>query len=320
MNILITGGAGFIGSHLVGRLLNHYSGPKNENLKITIYDNLSLGKKEFVKNHLSNPNIKLVEEDLLNFQKINNVMKGVDLVCHLAANSDIANDQHTDTDLKNGTLATYNVLEAMRLNNVKEIIFASSSAIYGEAKTKPTPESYGPLLPISFYGASKLACEGLLKAFSHNFGLKVWVYRFANIVGANSTHGAIHDFIFRLKENPKILKVLGNGTQKKSYLHVDDCIDGMIFGYEKSKDDFQHFNLASDGITEVKYIAETVVKKMSRFSNNLATLEYGSENRGWKSDVPYTHLDSSKLGILGWQAKLASNSAIEKAVEDILNV
>ena len=194
MKILVTGGAGFIGNYMVSRLLK-------EGHDVIAYDNLILGKKEFLNKHLMNEKFRFIEADLLDMPILNKAMSGIELVIHLAANSDISyGAEYTDIDLKNGTMATYNVLEAMRLNSVKKIIFASSSAIYGETGGDfDIPENYGALLPISLYGASKLACEALISAFGHNFGIQAWIYRFANIVGIHGTHGAIVDFIKKLK-------------------------------------------------------------------------------------------------------------------------
>ncbi|MDZ4676437.1 MAG: SDR family NAD(P)-dependent oxidoreductase, partial [Oligoflexia bacterium] len=197
MKVLVTGGAGFIGSHLCLRLLKQGD-------DVIAFDNLSLGQEKFLKPCLDFKNFKFIKQDLLDFEEIKKACKGVERVWHLAANSDIAaGGKTTDVDLKIGTLATYNVLEAMRLQDVRELVFSSTSAIYGEAELRPTPEGYGPLLPISFYGASKLACEALSTAFAHNFKMKVWIYRFANIVGSHTTHGAIHDFIKKLKKDYK---------------------------------------------------------------------------------------------------------------------
>ena len=206
----------------------------------------------------------------------------------------------------------------MRLCGVKQIIFASTSAIYGESTIKPTPENYGPLMPISFYGASKLACEALCSAFSHNFDLKVWIYRFANIVGPHSTHGAIHDFVSRLLKNPKRLEVLGNGTQRKSYLHVSDCIAAMKFGYENCKEDLQIFNLASDGVTTVRFIAEEVVRLIGSQSGFKAELAFGESDRGWKGDVAYTYLTGELFATKGWRARMSSNEAVSRAIEEII--
>ncbi len=311
MKILITGGAGFIGSHLCERFLQ-------EGHEVIAYDNLLLGRKELIKDFLQKPRFRFVEADLLDLDQLKQEMRGCGLVYHMAANSDISQGaQFTDIDLKNGTLATYNVLESMRLLGVKELVMASTSALYGEATIKPTPENYGPLFPVSFYGASKLACEGLVTAFSHNYGIKSWVYRFANIVGPHSTHGAIHDFVLRLIRKPEQLEVLGNGTQRKSYLHVQDCIDGMIYGHRQSQEPFQCFNLASQGVTTVKFIAEAVVEAMRPLTGVRAEIQYGEGDRGWRGDVPYTHLDGALLERLGWQARHQSDEAVRLAISEI---
>ncbi len=312
MKIFITGGAGFIGSHLCEQFLN-------EGHEVTAYDNLILGKRSLLAGFIDHKNFRFIEKDLLNLEALVAAMKGHELVYHLAANSDIAQGALTTAvDLNNGTIATYNTLEAMRLCGVKQIIFASTSAVYGEALVKPTPEDYGPLLPISFYGASKLACEALCSAFSHNFDIKVWVYRFANIVGSHSTHGAIHDFVGRLLKKPEKLDVLGNGTQRKSYLHVSDCIRGMRFGYENCKDDFQVFNLASLGVTQVRFIAEEVARHVSDITKIKAEVAFGEGDRGWKGDVAYTHLTREKFAAKGWTARLSSNEAVTLAIREII--
>ncbi len=313
MKIFITGGAGFIGSHLCERFLN-------EGHEVVAYDNLILGRREFLAPFASNTRFRFVEADLVDLERVKKEMAGADLVMHMAANSDISQGAaRTDVDMRNGTIATYNVLEAMRVTGVKKLIFASTSAIYGEASVKPTPESYGPLFPISFYGASKLACEAMVSAFSHNCEIQAWVYRFANIVGPHSTHGAIHDFVGRLMKNPAKLEVLGNGTQRKSYLHVLDCIDGMLFGYAKSNELFQCLNLASHGVTRVRFIAEEVVNQMEKVSGKKAELQFGESDRGWVGDVPYTFLDGSRLEGLGWRARHDSDNAVRTAIGEIIS-
>lgn len=313
MKIMVTGGAGFIGSHLCEKLLN-------EGHQVVALDNLTLGRRELLKACEQSSSFRFVERDLLDLESVKPEFVGIDLVFHLAANSDISEGtKSTDRDLKMGTIATYNVCEAMRLAQVRQIIFASTSAIYGEATVRPTPEEYGPLLPISFYGASKLACEGLLTAFSHNYDFKVWIYRFANIVGSHSTHGAIYDFVQRLKKDSSQLSVLGNGTQKKSYLHVQDCIAGMQFGYANSKQQLQVFNLASEGYTQVRDIAESVVKNFSKQTQTAPKIVFGTEDRGWKGDVPFTWLDGRRLEALGWKARWDSQQSVAKAVEEVVS-
>lgn len=308
MKVFVTGGAGFIGSHLCRQLIE--SGHE-----ITAYDNLLLGRREFIADLERHHKFKFLQKDLLDDKNLRQALQGADLVYHLAANSDISlGGEKTDLDLKLGVMATYNLLEAMRLEKITNLIFSSTSAIYGEAHTKPTPENYGPLIPISFYGASKLSAEVLIAAFAHNYGIQSWIYRFANIVGSRITHGVLFDFIKRLRQNPQQLSVLGNGTQKKSYLHVSDCIAGMQFGFEKAKSEVNIFNLASEGVTQVSYIAQEVIQQMELN----AKIEYGKEDRGWKGDVPFTWLDGSKLKKLGWSPKYNSNQAVQKAITEIL--
>lgn len=306
MKILVTGGAGCIGSYLCAWLLERGH-------SVTAYDNLSLGKLEYLAPLKKNKKFKFIKKDLLKDKTLDKTVKGHDLVFHLAANSDISlGRKKTDLDLNQNAVATYKVLEAMRKTKVNKIIFASTSAIYGEASLKPTPEQYGPLIPISFYGASKLSAEGLIAAFAHNYGIKSWIYRFANIVGPNLTHGVIYDFVAKLKKSPKTLQVLGNGTQKKSYLHVQDCVEGMWFGFEKAQDEVNLFNLASEGVTQVKVIAEEVLRQLKSSAN----IQYGTEDRGWKGDVPFTWLDGSKLNQLGWKAYRNSDEAVRQAISE----
>lgn len=313
MKVFVTGGAGFIGSHLCERLLR-------AGHEVTAFDNLVLGKRELLAECEPQSRFRFVEADLVDLERVKAEMRGHDLVVHLAANSDISQGAaRTDVDMNNGTIATYNTLEAMRVTGVKKLIFASTSAIYGEASVQPTPESYGPLFPISFYGASKLACEAMASAFSHNCGIQTWIYRFANIVGSHSTHGAIHDFISRLIKNPAQLDVLGNGSQRKSYLHVDDCISGMLFAFERATADFQCFNLAGHGVTNVRFIAEEVARQMTPvLGGRSPRVVFGEGDRGWTGDVPYTYLDGSRLASLGWRAGLESDAAVRKAVEEII--
>ena len=312
MRVFVSGGAGFIGSHLCERFLKdgHF---------VTAFDNLVLGKQALIQPFESDPSFRFIKADLLDLDRLKSELKGHDLVVHMAANSDISQGAaRTDIDMNNGTIATYNVLESMRVCGLTKILFASTSAIYGEASVKPTPESYGPLMPISFYGASKLACEAMISAFSHNCGIQAWVYRFANIVGSHATHGAIYDFVNRLKQNPACLEVLGNGTQRKSYLHVTDCVSGMLFGFENSKLDYQCFNLASEGVSQVRFIAEEVASEMSKAVSVKTAVKYGEGDRGWVGDVPYTFLDGSRLASLGWQPKMKSDEAVRRAITEII--
>jgi UDP-glucose 4-epimerase len=312
MRVFVTGGAGFIASHLCEKLLA-------DGHEVIAFDNLILGKREFLTACLPDSHFRFIEGDLLDLELVKKEMAGSDLVVHLAANSDISQGAtRTDIDMRNGTVATYNTLEAMRVTGVKKLIFASTSAIYGEASVKPTPESYGPLFPISFYGASKLACEAMASAFSHNCGIQTWIYRFANIVGSNATHGAIYDFIGRLLIKPERLDVLGNGTQRKSYLHVSDCVAGILCGFEHSREAFQCFNLASHGVSNVRFIAEEVARQMGEATGTVPQVVFGEGNRGWVGDVPYTYLDGRQLEKLGWRADLDSDHAVSRAVLEVV--
>lgn len=221
----------------------------------------------------------------------------------------------TDTDLRQGTVATYNVLEAIRLNQIPQLIFASSSVVYGESALVPTPEDYGPLLPISLYGASKLACEGLISAFCHNYGIQAWIFRFANICGRHGTHGAIVDFIHKLKRDPSCLEVLGDGKQSKPCLYVQECVDGMLFGWRNSRDPLNYFNLGCEGATEAANIARWTADLMGLPD---AKLNYTGAPRGWRGDVPQVRLDCRKLKALGWEARLTSDAAVRLAISELV--
>jgi len=310
MRILVTGGAGFIGSHIVDRLIS--SG--NE---VIVYDNLSSGKLEFLEHHMRNENFKFVKDDLLNFETLKREMKDVNLVYHVAANPDVKiGARDTRIHLEQNVIATHNLLEAMRLNDISDIVFTSTSTVYGEAKKIPTPEDYGPLIPISLYGASKLAAESLIMAYAHTFGMNTVIYRFANIVGPRSTHGVIYDFIMKLKNNPHELEILGDGTQKKSYLYIEDCVDAIIYGYEHRKEDVEIFNIGSDDWIDVKKIADIVVEEMG-----LENVKYRftGGKRGWKGDVPKMLLSIEKIKSYGWKPKYSSEESVRLTARHLID-
>lgn len=312
MNCFVTGGAGFIGSHMVDRLMDNGH-------QVVVYDNLSLGRKEFLEahNHFGKARFVFIKGELLDPKKLRSAMKGADVVFHFAANSDIIKSaRETTIDLEQGTIATYNVLEAMRLNGVKKIVFTSSNVVYGEVTKLPISESYGPLLPISLYGASKLACEGLISAYCHNFGMQSWIYRFANIMGERSTHGVVVDFYRKLQKNSKELEVLGNGKQSKPYVTVHDCVDGMLFGFSHANQSVNLFNLATEGRTSVTLIANEVLKAMEVD----ASLKFTGGIRGWLGDVHTVSLDSSRLLKLGWEPKFStSDQAMKVSVREMIS-
>ncbi len=304
MNILVTGGAGFIGSHLVDSLA--------EKNNVTVYDNLSTGKKEFIQHQLDK--IRFIEADLLDTETLGRAMKNQDFVYHIAANADVRHGaDNTGIDLEQNTIATHNVLEAMRRNSVRKIAFSSSSVVYGEAKTMPTPECYGPLIPISLYGASKLAGEALITSYCHTFDMQAWIFRFANIIG-NRTHGVIADFINKLRQNPKELEILGNGRQTKSYMLAEECVDAMLYVVKHATENVNIFNLGTGDHTNVKRIGEIVIEEMGL----KADMKFTGGDRGWKGDIPVSMLDVSKLNRLGWKAKTGSENAIRKTVKCLL--
>lgn len=308
MRYFVSGGAGFIGSHLVDRLISMG--------EVTVYDNLSLGKKEFIRHHLNKNNLHFIQADLLELDTLKKAMKDHDVVFHMAANSDArAGIEDTGLDLRLGTIATYNVLEAMRVNGVKKIVFASSSTVHGETPVKPITEDYGPQQPISLYGASKLAGEGLITAFCHLFGMQAWIFRFANVVGGRATHGVVLDFISKLKQNKKELEILGDGRQQKPYIHVKDCVDGFLYGFQHSSDRVNVFNLGAPSATSVSTIAKILVEEMGLSG---VRFKYTGGERGWPGDVPQVRYDTSKMERLGWKPKYTSDEAVRQGIKDIL--
>ena len=309
MRILVTGAAGFIASNLLPRLLK-------DGHDVLGVDNLFLGTKANLAPSLGNPRFSFREQDLVALEPTVELfaMFKPELVWHLAANSDIAfGTLHTDFDLKGGTIVTYNVLESMQRCGARQLLFSSSGAIYGEPKVMPTPEDYGPLLPISLYAASKLACEGLIAAYTHNYDIQAWMYRFGNIIGPHPTHGAIYDFVLKLKKDKTKLPVLGDGTQLKQYVYVDDCLDGMELGRRATQGKLNLFNLTATGQTSVSYIAEHVLAAMGLLNVPIA---YAGGSRGWRGDVPVVSLDGTKMAQLGWAPRLSSTEAVDKAIDD----
>ncbi|MBI4153840.1 SDR family NAD(P)-dependent oxidoreductase [Candidatus Woesearchaeota archaeon] len=313
MRILVTGGAGCIGSDLCARLL------KDGN-EVIAFDNLSSGKIEHMKELEKMKGFKFINGSIVAEKQIQSACAGVDMVFHLAANSSVKfkPDDPTDVDLKQNTIGTYNVLEAMRINDVGKIAFTSTSPIYGRAKTIPTPESYGPLETISLYAASKVAGETLISAFSHMFGMRSYIFRIANTVGGKSrkTGGTIiSDFISKLESNPKNLEILGDGKQKKSYMTVEDCIDGMIYASSKSAETVNIFNVGPDDNISINEIARIVVREMGLHD---VTFSYTGGKGGWTGDVPEFLLDTGKMKKLGWKPKHTSREAVEIATKSLL--
>ena len=311
MRALVTGGAGFIGSHLIDRLVARGH-------DVVVIDNLSSGDVGFIQPHLDNGRVRLVEGDICNPADVGRAMAmEIDCVFHLAANPDIRlGTRITDTDLQQGTVATYNILEAMRLNDVGRIVFASSSVVYGEDAPLPTPEDHGPCMPISLYGASKQAGEGLISSWVGTFGLQAWIFRFANIIGARGTHGVIFDFIHKLKNDPTRLEVLGNGLQEKSYMEVGDCVDAMLHVMSNAHQPLNLFNLGSHDTASVRRIAEIVVEVTGCAD---ARIEYTGGDRGWAGDIPRARLGIDKMLQTGFDVAMNSEEAIRYTATCLLD-
>jgi len=316
MNILISGGAGFIGSHLAGALLRD-----KRVHSIIIYDNFSSGSRRHVEAVENDPRLSIVEGDIKNLSRLADAMKKIDVVFHLAANPDISKAvTQPDIDFWEGTYLMQNVLEAMRLNNVQKILYTSGSGVYGEVPGIAFAENYGPCVPISTYGASKIACEGLIAAYCHMFGITARVFRFANVVGPRQTHGVGYDFVRRLKADPFRLRILGDGTQCKSYIHVDDVLAAMLMVLNKNDAlaAFDVLNVATDD-----YISVTEIADMACVACGLdpkkVQYDYSGGDRGWKGDVPKVLFNVSKIKAQGWRATRSSRQAMEASLEAMLH-
>jgi len=310
MRILVTGGAGFIGSHMCDRLLQRGN-------TIWCLDNLRLGRRRNIAHLEIRPDFHFIESDLLNESELRALFADArfDAVFHLAANSDISagtKDFRLDLDLNQ--LTTVNVLEAMKAHDVKRLFFASSSAVFGETD-ELLHEDFGPLLPISFYGASKLAAEAYISVFAHTFGGRAVVLRFPNVVGERATHGVIYDFLRKLEANRAELQVLGDGMQSKPYLYVSDLIDAVLTAWDKADAPYAVYHAAGIGSTSVREIAEIVVAAAGGAGTRIV---FTGGDRGWPGDVPRFRYDISRLQALGWHPARHSTDAVRHAVERIL--
>jgi UDP-glucose 4-epimerase len=303
----VIGGAGFIGSHLIDRLVER--GP------VTAYDNMTVGKREFIADHLANKRIELIQADALELDKLTAAMKGHDVVFHLAANPEARwGLERTRLDLEQGTIATYNALEAARLNGVKKFVFSSSGTVYGNVEHACGERDLG-MLPISLYGASKFAGEAMISAFVECFGLEGYICRFGNVVGPRGTHGAILDFCKKLKSHPEFLDVLGDGRQAKPYLHVTDCAAGILHVLDNARNEKPAiFNLAPPDSTSVKRIAELCV---AASPNPSARIDYGGGAQGWPGDVPKSLIKPDKLAALGFRVRHTSDEAVKISVGEV---
>ena len=301
----VTGGAGFIGSNLIDRLLA-------DGHAVTAYDNLSTGQLRFLEVALKHPNFKLVEGDVLDEKKLNGAVAGHDFVFHFAANADVRfGTNHPRRDLEQNTVATYNVLEAMRAGGVKHVAFSSTGSIYGEPNVFPTPEDCPFPVQTSLYGASKLAGEGLIQAYVTGFGFRGYVFRFVSILGERYSHGHVYDFYKQLTTHPDHIDVLGNGRQRKSYLYVQDCVDAILAVIAKAKDGVNVYNLGTDEYCEVNDSIGWISAKLGVSPQR----RYSGGERGWIGDSPFIFLDTKKVRSLGWRPKLTIRQGVEKTVD-----
>lgn len=308
MNVLITGGCGFIGSNLVRRLCD------KKYYKVIVYDNLSTGTLD----NIEGLPIKFVKGNLLDINHLTDVMSknAIEMVYHLAANADVRHGpEHSFKDLEQNTIATYNVLEAMRLSGVKKIAFSSTGSVYGEAKVVPTPENAPMPIQTSLYGASKVACEGLIQAYCEAYDMQSWIFRFVSILGPRYSHGHVIDFYNQLLEHPDTLDILGDGKQRKSYLHVSDCIDAMLHATCWSLNKINIFNL---GTNETITVNDSI-KIICNYMNVTPTLNYSGGSRGWIGDNPLIYLDTTKIRSLDWKPKYTIEESIINTVHYLHN-
>jgi UDP-glucose 4-epimerase len=306
----VAGGAGFIGSHLVRHLLDE------PDARITIFDNFTSGKEWHLGAAASNPRVKVCKGDIKDLPALTEAMRRHDHVYHFASNPDIAKAiTQPDIDFWEGTYLTQNVLEAMRVAGVPRLTYASGSGIYGDTGETPVFEDFAPLLPISTYGASKLAGEALICAYCSMFELHGLAFRFANVVGPHQTHGVAYDFVRRLLRDPTRLSILGDGSQSKSYIHVDDVIGGMRWVARQGCQGFDYFNVATEDYATVRDIADLVVQRLGLSG---VSYEFSGGKRGWKGDVPVVRFDTRKLRGCGWKNTRTCREALADSIDSLI--
>jgi UDP-glucose 4-epimerase len=305
MRSLVTGGAGFIGSHLVEALVRRGD-------QVVAYDNFSTGRRRFLENAARSGRFELIEGDTLDVDRLTSAVQGCDMVFHLAANADVRfGMDHPRKDLEQNTIATFNVLEAMRATGVRRIAFSSTGSIYGEPDIHPTPEHAPFPVQTSLYGASKLAGEGLIQAYCEGFGFQGYIFRFVSILGERYSHGHVVDFYRKLRDNPGELSVLGDGRQRKSYLYVHDCIDAILIALEKAPANVSIFNLGTDEYCQVDDSIGWITEHLGL--NPVRT--YTGGPRGWIGDSPFIFLDTARIRSLGWVPKVSIRDGIIKTLE-----
>jgi len=305
LKAFVTGGAGFVGSHLTDRLIA-------DGYDVVVFDNFSTGRDQFLENAQRSRKLNVVHGDVLDANALSSAMRGCDLVCHIAANADVRfGPEQPRRDLDQNTVATFNVLEAMRAHGIKRLIFPSTGSIYGEPEVFPTPEDAPFPVQTSLYGASKLACEGMISAYCEAYGMQAFIFRFVSILGERYTHGHIFDFVRNLRANPDHLRVLGNGRQRKSYLYVADCIDGMMVSFNRATERVNIFNLGADEYCEVTDSVRWITERMGIQPR----IEYAGGERGWVGDSPFIFLDCGRLRSLGWRPTLTIRDGVIRTVD-----
>jgi UDP-glucose 4-epimerase len=311
-NYFIIGGAGFIGSHFADALL---ASPKTR--RVTLFDNFSSGREWHYEAHHADSRLSVVNADASDIDALTATMDGHDWVIHLASNPDIAAAvERPEIDFYRGTLLTNNVVEAMRRAGLRRLLYASGSGVYGDAGDQPVPEDYAPMIPISTYGASKLACESLIASYCSMFSLHACAFRFGNVVGPRQTHGVGFDFLRSLSSKPKRLRILGDGQQSKPYIHVTDVIDAALCAAKNATAPFSVFNVATDDAVTVTEIADLAVETLSLSAKPL--FEYTGGSRGWRGDVPVVRLDSTRIHSLGWFPKRNSRDAVRQSLQELM--
>lgn len=309
MRYFITGCAGFIGSSLTDRLLQ-------EGHEVIGYDNFSTGQESFLEKASQSARFNLIRADLLDKDTLTAAMKKVDAVLHLAANADVRfGTEHPHKDLEQNTIATFNVLEAMRANQIQKIAFASTGSIYGEADVFPTPENAPFPVQTSLYGSSKLAAEGLIQAYCEGFNFQGYIFRFVSILGERYTHGHVFDFYKQLLNDPNKLSILGNGEQRKSYLYIQDCIDAILLAMQKAHAKVNVFNLGADEYCRVNDSINWICNHL----NVTPEKHYTGGERGWIGDNPFIFLDCSRMRALGWKPKLSIQQGVEQTIKFLQN-
>ena len=309
---MITGGAGFIGSYIAEKLVENGTDTK-------VIDNLVTGKKENLSKCFDQDNFSFLEYDLGNLDGIENHLGDVDILFHFAADPEVRTGYSKPEDsFEQNIVNTFNLLQKIKQSKIKKIVFASSSSVYGDAKIIPTNEEYGPLSPISHYGASKLACEAMVSSFCHNYNIEGVILRLANVIGLRGRHGLIWDLVHKLKINQDELELLGDGKQTKSFIHISDAIDGIFFSLNNLQDKVEVFNLGSEDSVEIMDVAKIVCKNMGLNEIKINLTGGVDDGRGWKGDIKIAHLDITKLKNLGWIPKLSSINAADITSHEII--